>query len=165
MHGDIKKPSDIQMRYAPRPRPPYRGPGTPTATTAVMSAPARCRRHHPRLAYSKILSEEQKGRGRTLAMRSNHFAGNGIALEPVLTDNDNCYKSGSAATHSPARTPPTPDCPYRPRTQRRASAQPLRSALLTPSTTVTATPRCKEPPGAAQADPLPRAWLKRHPLG
>ena len=68
---------------------------------------------HSRLAYSEILGDERKETAAAFWERANHFfAGHGITVKRVLTDNGSCYRSklfaqalGSSITHK--RTAPT----------------------------------------------------------
>ena len=72
---------------------------------------------HSRLAYSEILGDERKETAAAFWERANHFfAGHGITVKRVLTDNGSCYRSklfaqalGSSITHKRTR-------PYRPQT-------------------------------------------------
>lgn len=72
---------------------------------------------HSRLAYSEILPDERKETAAAFWGRANHFfAGHGITVKRVLTDNGSCYRSklfdqalSSSITHKKTR-------PYRPQT-------------------------------------------------
>ncbi|MFB7645611.1 IS481 family transposase [Streptomyces sp. NPDC056084] len=73
---------------------------------------------HSRLAYSEVLTDERKETAASFWQRANtFFAGHGITVERVLTDNGSCYRSrlfaqtlsASGITHKRTR-------PYRPQT-------------------------------------------------
>jgi transposase InsO family protein len=72
---------------------------------------------HSRLAYSEILGDERKETAAAFWTRANHyFAGHGITVTRVLTDNGSCYRStlfaqtlGPDVAHKRTR-------PYRPQT-------------------------------------------------
>lgn len=71
---------------------------------------------YSRLAYSEVLSDEQGARAAAFWVRAlAFFAGHGITVERVLTDNGSCYRSGAfsaalgSVIHSRTR-------PYRPAT-------------------------------------------------
>jgi transposase InsO family protein len=72
---------------------------------------------HSRLAYSEILTDEKKETAAAFWTRANtYFAGCGITVARVLTDNGSCYRSrlfadalGEKITHKRTR-------PYRPQT-------------------------------------------------
>ena len=72
---------------------------------------------HSRLAYSEILTDERKETVAAFWQRANaHFAGCGITVKRILTDNGSAYRSrlfaetlGEAITHKRTR-------PYRPQT-------------------------------------------------
>lgn len=49
---------------------------------------------HSRLAYSEILGDERKESAAAFWQRAQHwFAGHGVEVQEVLTDNGSCYKS------------------------------------------------------------------------
>ncbi len=72
---------------------------------------------HSRLAYSEILTDERKETAAAFWKRANaFFAGHGITVKAVLTDNGSCYRSrlwaktlGTTIKHRRTR-------PYRPQT-------------------------------------------------
>lgn len=73
---------------------------------------------HSRLAYSEVLTDERKETAASFRQRANtFFAGHGITVERVLTDDGSCYRSrlfaqtlsASGITHKRTR-------PYRPQT-------------------------------------------------
>ena len=128
VHVDIKKLGNIPDGGGHRVMPRQAGETNRQATTPARSPSGTPRigysfihtavDDHSRLAYSEILTDERKETAVAFWQRAQaFFAGLGISVERVLTDNGSCYKSNAwrdtlaaaGITHKRTR-------PYRPQT-------------------------------------------------
>ncbi len=78
---------------------------------------------HSRLAYSEILDDERKETASAFWVRANaFFAGAGITVREVLTDNGSCYRSRASRQLSDPDIKHRFTKPYRPQTNGRSNA-------------------------------------------